>query len=214
VLADEYLPVYDVSDGVAVVVEADAAATWEALMDVDLIEVGRRRPLVAALGALRMLPELVGHLLHGEHPAQPTHLRLRDLTNLSMGQGGWVLLERRERDEIALGLVGRFWRPVIEFADVASADAFRAFAAPGFAKTVYALSVRPIGADRTLLAGAMRTATTSDDARRWFRRYWTFGVGSGAHLLVHGLLDVTREIAEQRNSAPGRSAPPGGAASR
>jgi hypothetical protein len=43
----------------------------------------------------------------------------------------------------------------------------------------------------------MRTATTDDAARRWFRRYWTFGVGSGAHLLVNGLLDVTREMAEQ-----------------
>ena len=79
------------------------------------------------------------------------------------------------------------------------AEEFRAFAAPGFAKTVYALSVRALGPDRTLLAGVMRTATTSEDAQRWFRRYWTFGVGSGAHLLVHGLLDVTREIAEQRN---------------
>jgi hypothetical protein len=36
-----------------------------------------------------------------------------------------------------------------------------------------------------------------DHARRWFRRYWTFGIGSAAHLLVDGLLDVTREMAEQ-----------------
>jgi hypothetical protein len=47
----------------------------------------------------------------------------------------------------------------------------------------------------------MRTATTDDQARVWFRRYWTLGVGSGAHVLVHGLLDVTREMAE----APARS---------
>jgi hypothetical protein len=26
--------------------------------------------------------------------------------------------------------------------------------------------------------------------------YWTFGVGSGAHVLVNGVLDVTREMAE------------------
>jgi hypothetical protein len=44
----------------------------------------------------------------------------------------------------------------------------------------------------------MRTATTDEHARRWFRRYWTFGVGSGAHVLVNGLLDVTRELAEAR----------------
>jgi hypothetical protein len=193
--------VYDVSDGVAVVVEADIAVTWDALMNVDLIEVGRQRPLVAVLGVLRELPAFVRQLVLGERPAPPAHLRLGDLTGLPLGRGNWVLLDRRDQDEIALGLVGKFWKPVIEFAEVPSADAFRAFAEPGFAKTVYALSVRATGPNRTLLAGVMRTATTSEDARRWFRRYWTFGVGSGAHLLVHGLLDVTREIAEQRSPA-------------
>ncbi len=51
--------------------------------------------------------------------------------------------------------------------------------------------------NRTLLSGVMRTATTDEDARRWFRRYWTLGVGSGAHLLVNGVIDLTREIAER-----------------
>jgi len=53
-----------------------------------------------------------------------------------------------------------------------------------------------------LLEGVMRTATTAEHARRWFRRYWTFGVGSGAHLLVNGLLDVTREMTEGRRQQP------------
>ncbi len=44
----------------------------------------------------------------------------------------------------------------------------------------------------------MRTATTDADARQWFRRYWTFGVGSGAHVLVQGLIDLVREMAEER----------------
>jgi hypothetical protein len=35
-----------------------------------------------------------------------------------------------------------------------------------------------------------------EQARVWFGRYWTFGVGSGAHVLVQALLDVTREMAE------------------
>jgi hypothetical protein len=198
-LVDEFLPVYDVSDAVATVVHADVAATWNALMDVDLIDVGRRRPMVGLLGALRTLPDIVSHVLHGEGvPGAPSTLRLRDLASLPMNQGGWVLLGDRPMDEIALGLVGKFWRPVIEFAAVSSADAFRAFAEPGFAKTIYALSVRAIDAEHTLLAGTMRTTATDAHARAWFRRYWTFGVGSGAHVLVSGLLDVTRENAEAR----------------
>jgi len=195
-LVDDFLPEYDVSDGVAAAVQADLATTWDALMAVDLIEVGRQRPLVAVLGAIRMLPDVVSHMLHGELPPRPPErLRLRDTTALPLGEGGWVLLGERARDEIALGLVGKFWRPVIEFAKV-PAERFRDFAEPGYAKTVYALSVRPLAEQRTLLSGVMRTATTDEDARRWFRRYWTFGVGSGAHMLVSGLLDVTREMAE------------------
>jgi hypothetical protein len=199
---DDFLPEYDVSDAVATVVEADLATTWDALMDVDLIDVGRRRPLVGILGAIRTLPGIVSHMLHGEQPQRPPEpLRLREMAQLPLDQGGWVLLGERPRDEIALGLVGKFWRPVIEFAKV-PADCFRNFAAPGFAKTIYSLSVRALGPHRTLLSGTMRTATTDSQARRSFRQYWTFGVGSGAHILVNALLDVTREMAEARAARP------------
>ena len=202
-LVDEFMPIYDVSDAVAMVVEADVATTWDALMRVDLIDVGRKRPLVAVLGGLRMLPDIISHLLHGELPSrQPEHLRLRDITRIPLDEGGWVLLGLRAQDEIALGLVGKFWRPVIEFGRVSSPDEFAAFAAPRFAKTIYALSVQAIGEERTRLSGVMRTATTDEHARRWFRRYWTFGIGSGAHLLVNGLLDVTRDMAEHDATSP------------
>ena len=201
-LLDDFLPVYDVSDAVATVVHADVSTTWQALMQVDLIEVGRRKPLVGVLGGLRALPEIVSHLLHGEvPPAGPAHLRLRDLQALPAASGGWVLLGERPDDEIALGLVGKFWRPVIEWAEV-PADRFRDWSTPGFAKTIYALSVRRIDDRHTLLSGAMRTATTDDTARQWFRRYWTLGVGAGAHVLVNGLLEVTRELAEDAAGHP------------
>lgn len=90
-LADDLLPVFDVSDELAVVVEADAAATWRALTSADLIDVGRRRPLVGVLGALRVLPEIVANLLHGETPpAAPSRLTLRDTTELPADGGGWT----------------------------------------------------------------------------------------------------------------------------
>ena len=199
-LIDTFLPVYDVSDSVATVVDADVARTWEALMRVDLLEVGRQRPVVALLGALRALPEIVNQVLHGETPPPPpAHLRLHDLTAMPLNEGGWVLLGERPQEEIALGLVGKFWRPMITFAKV-TREGFQDFAEPGFAKTVYALSVTPLDRGRTLLSGTMRTATTDDRARRWFRHYWTLGIGSGAHVLVNGLLEVTREMAEARTT--------------
>jgi hypothetical protein len=205
-LFDEFLPTYDVSDSVATVVNADVASTWDALMDVDLIDVGRQRPLVGVLGAIRILPDILNQLLHARILSRPQRLRLRDLTQVPLSQGGWVLLGQREQGEIALGLIGQFWKPVIEFPAVKSADEFREFSQPGFAKTVYSLSVSQLDGGKTLLAGVMRTATTDAYARRWFRRYWTFGIGSGAHVLVNGLLDVTRETAEGKVKGGQRAA--------
>jgi hypothetical protein len=200
--ADDFLPVYDVSDAVATVAEADRKPTWEALLNVDLLKLGREAPMVGMLGALRMLPEIVGHLIHGERLAKaPQSMRLRDLESIPMAEGGWILLQERPGEEIALGLVGKFWRPVIEFARLESAEEFRSFDEPGFAKTVYDLAVREVGPNQTLVSGLMRTATTDERARRWFRRYWTFGVGSGAHILVGALLDSARRTAEAETAA-------------
>jgi hypothetical protein len=199
-LLDDLLPVYDVSDGVAVVVNADVTKTWEALLSTDLIEVGKHRRLVGVLGGIRALPALVTTILRGQPlPKPPTRLTLRDTTSLPMGDGGWVLLGER-RHEIALGLVGTFWHPVIEFAQVADADEFRAFSRPGFAKTVYALSADELEPGKCLLTAVMRTTGTDRRARWWFWRYWTLGVGSGAHVLARGLLEDARTTAEERVS--------------
>lgn len=207
-LVDELLPQFDVSDTVACAVSADTETCWGALIDADLIEVGRKKPLVGALGAIRMLPELATDLLHGEHPpSAPERMRLKDMTELAGAQGGWVLLDERPGEALVLGLVGKFWRPVIEYAAV-EAGAFRDFDEPGWAKTIYCLTVTSIDDGHTLLSGTMRTATTDEAARRWFRRYWTFGVGSGAHVLVNGLLEVVREAAEKTlasTTAPDRA---------
>ena len=98
-LVDDFLPAYDVSDSVATVVNADVTTTWKALVEVDLIEVGRRRPLVGLLGAMRVLPAIVSQMLHGELPPRPPqHLRLRDTTMVAPDEGGWVLLGERPED--------------------------------------------------------------------------------------------------------------------
>jgi hypothetical protein len=139
VLVDEFLPGFDVSDEIQTTVAADVATTWRTLIEADLIDVGKRRPLVAVLGAVRILPEIVWQLLHGERPSgAPDRLTLLDTTKLPMSGGGWVLLGQRPEEEIALGLVGKFWRPVIEYAQVDAAT-FKEFSEPGFAKTIYAL---------------------------------------------------------------------------
>jgi hypothetical protein len=54
---------------------------------------------------------------------------------------------------------------VISFAKVTTTE-FRDFAEPGYAKTIYSLSLRALNEHRTLLTGVMRTATTDERARR------------------------------------------------
>jgi hypothetical protein len=191
-LADEFLPVYDVSDQVSAVVGADVATTWAALMDVDLIEHGGRGQLVSRLRPGRRRP--------------PQHLRLRDLARLAPGEAGWVLLGERPGEEIALGLIGRLWMPAADYV-AAPPGAFRGFDEPGYAKTVCALTVRPLGERMSMLSAVTRTATTDERSRRRFRRYWRLGVGSGAHGLAGGLLDAAREDAERR-MRPSSARPP------
>ncbi len=192
---EELLPVFDTSDEAAVVVHADADTTWEALLATDLLEVGKSHKLVGGLSILRALPQIAAGLAHGETPEKmPESLRLGDMTDDASGDGTWVRLGERPHEEIDFGLVGKFWKPVIEYASV-PAEQFADFSEPGWAKTIYAFKLTPVDSG-TLLTSIMRTATTDEHARKWFRRYWTYGVGSGAHILAAGMVDAARSAAE------------------
>lgn len=194
-LYEDLLPIFDTSDEAAVVVHADVETTWQALLATDLLEVGRTHKLVGGLSMLRVLPQIAAGLAHGELPEPvPDSMLLGELSDGTSGDGSWVLLGTRPEQEIAFGLVGKFWKPMIEYASV-PADEFAHFDDPGWAKTIYAFRLTPVEGG-TLLTAVMRTATTDEHARRWFRRYWTYGVGSGAHILVAGVLESARENAE------------------
>lgn len=168
-LHEELLPVFDNSDEMALVVNADMPTTWRALLDTDLLEVGKTHRLVGVLGAVRMLPELALGLVHGDLPDEmPESMRLEDLGDVATGDGGWAKLGERDGTELAFGLVGKFWKPVIEYRSVEAAD-FTAFDEPGIAKTVYAFKLAPAEGG-TLLTAVMRTATTDEHARGRRRR--------------------------------------------
>ena len=123
-------------------------------MDADLLELGRRAPLVGVLGVL-------SDPARGDQPHRSRGSGLRRRRNrsafarsrkLPADEGGWVLLEELPGARSLSAWWGKFWRPVIQFAEV-SAGSFSDFAEPGYAKTVYDLSVRPIdGGTRSLLS--------------------------------------------------------------
>ncbi|HKH14928.1 MAG TPA: hypothetical protein VKA47_09765 [Solirubrobacterales bacterium] len=74
-----------------------------------MAQVGRRAPLAGALIALRILPQVVADLLHGERPAKASdRVTLHHTAATPVEEGGWTLLVEHPGAEIALGLVGKF----------------------------------------------------------------------------------------------------------
>jgi hypothetical protein len=170
-LIDRYLPRFDTTLVEHTVVDADVGTTWQALCELDLMQV--HTPLMDAAVFVRGVPARVASQLGRRPPPGPPPRRL----TLAGGSGmeGWLSLGVCPEREIALGAVGRFWQPDIEWYDVSTMtpEQFAAFDEPGWGRIAANFSLRPYGTSRTLVSYEARTATGSPDAARRFARYWT-----------------------------------------
>lgn len=195
-LVDEFLPAYDATVVRHAVVDADPETTYEAVLAADLTDTG---PVVAALGELRNLPARVRALLgRGEALPPVGGATMDDLRETVIELGA------RPGEEVVYGMVGKFWQPAIEWADV-SADEFAAFEEPGYAKLAMTFSVRPYGADRTLLSYEARTAATDADAHRRFRRYWRVMRPFAGYVMARALDRIAADAgAAGAGPSPGR----------
>ena len=189
-LIESAVPTFDAMIAEHVVVAADPATTFQAARSLDLLTV--RTPLLAASMWIRALPER----LLGKAVSPPPQLVVAEQIELP----GWLLLGEQPNREIAFGAVGKFWRPVIEWRDVAPAD-FVAFAEPGWGKIAANFSVAPYGESHTLLSYQCRTATTDAGAHRRFVRYWWLIRPFVAHIMRATL----RAIRADAEAAIGRS---------
>ncbi|KAB1194804.1 hypothetical protein GJR96_05800 [Haloferax sp. MBLA0076] len=190
-LIDDALPTFDVTQIRHVVVDAPPDATYRAVMDIDFMQMGAA---VRVLNELRALPERIRTLARGERwDGMPAAVTLGDLFEST----GYVVLGERESDEFVFGAVGKFWKPDIEWVDIAP-DGFTTFDRPGYAKLAIGFSVRPYGTDRTLLSYEARTATTDPGARRRFRRYWTLIGPFAGYLMQQALGHIKAEAEEYR----------------
>jgi hypothetical protein len=182
-LLDDALATFDVSLAVHTVVHADPETTYAAARGLDFLRV--RTPLLLAAMWVRGLPAKVTHRAEAVPPT------------LLLSEGalpGWVLLGERPGEEIAFGAIGVFWHPQIEWHDVEPAD-FATFAEPGFGKIACNYSVRPYGEAASLLSYECRTATTDDEPRRAFARYWRLIRPFVAHIM-RATVDTIRDDAE------------------
>lgn len=160
-LIEAAVPIFDTMIAEQVMVAADVSTTFQAARALDLLTV--RTPLLKASMWIRGLPER----LRGRAGPTPPRLVMSEPIALP----GWLPLGEQPDREIAFGAVGKFWRPVIEWRDVAPAD-FGGFHEPGWGKIAANFSVLPCGQDHTALSYQCRTTTTDPDSRRRFLRYW------------------------------------------
>ncbi|MGW5718608.1 hypothetical protein ACWEVP_20730 [Amycolatopsis sp. NPDC003865] len=172
------------------IVDAPVKETYSAARELDFTDV--RGGVASAAGRLRLLPERLYNRRHGP-PRRPTRLTPDDLDAGSE----WTLLGDRPGSEFALGVAGKFWKPVITWRRVEPGD-FAAFDEPGYGKLVLAVSAFPYGPHRTVLTVHTRVRLSDPESWLKFRRHWRLfrpAIGSAHTALIRTMAAKARERA-------------------
>jgi len=203
-LIDRFLPRFDVTLIVHVVVDADLEETWRAVRNLDLIRV--HSPLMDAAMFARGVPAALVRRLKRTGPAEPpAELKL---FGGSAALPGWLSLGETPGREVVLGAVGRFWQPDIEWYDVKemTPEGFAGFTEAGWGRIAAGFSLRPYGSSRTLVTYEARTATTDAVSGRRFARYWWL-VRPFVRVVMQATLRTIREDAGSRLDGPPTDGP-------
>ncbi|MGZ3406233.1 MAG: SRPBCC family protein, partial [Polyangia bacterium] len=137
-----------------------------------------RAPLVRALFALRGIPGR----LRG-HNEGPQRLAIDDIT----GEGSaFRMLADEPGHGFAVGAIGRFWKPDIEWAQAAP-DAFARFDEPGWGKVAWSIVVQPRGDHAARVSVALRIDATDDEAWHAVQRYFRL-IGPFSHFIRRQML--------------------------
>jgi hypothetical protein len=182
-LIDEFMPAYDVSEFHQTTVRAPIQRVYDALRTADL----GGSPIVRLLLRLRELAAIF---------ATGGHKRNLKLNLDAIIKGGFVLLGEHPPNEIALGLVGRFWTLSGTRCRV-NADEFTAFDSPGYAKAVWNFSLVEESAEVTRLATETRVRCLDDASRRRFRVYWAL-IAPFSGLIRREALRIIRRSSESK----------------
>lgn len=191
-LIDELMPQFDRSKVETVIVEAEPARVYAAVLEADLMKAYRGSPAMRALFAARGAPSAVARRVRREPaPPEPDALRLDALED----EGEWVKLGEDFGKELVFGAIGRFWGRDISWETIRAED-FKEFRQPGFGKVAANFSVRSYGIGRTLLTYEARTAGTYPPASRGIKRYWVV-VGPGIGIVLRGTVRYIKSLAER-----------------
>ncbi len=160
-LIDEFLPIYDVTERHYLDIRAPIEKVYAAARELDVSQ----SRLIRTLFMLRGLPAFI---FSRRRSQQQLGLNLAALL-----KSGFIFLGETPPQEIALGLIGKFWTAsgCIQKLDPAG---FQNFTTPGFAKAVWNFSLTPQANGITRLATETRVLCLDAASRRRFRFYWLF----------------------------------------
>jgi hypothetical protein len=177
-------------------VAADPIRAWERVREGDLAT----SPLVRALFALREIPDR----LAGRHPG--LRLRVDDLVSTPEHPGFQVLVDEPPF-EVAVGAIGKVWKPEIPFVHVADAAAFAAFAEPDYVRVAWALRVERHTRDVTRIELELRVDATDEAAWRKFRAYFLLIGPASRFIRRSGLAATAHDIVGSRHDDDTRAMP-------
>ncbi len=188
---DRFIPVPDVKERHATVVEAPAELVIDVAERFDLESIR----LVHALFWLR------ARILRArDQPRRRRQGLVEELTGL-----GWGVLAREPGRLLVLGSATRPWEADVRFEPVPP-DRFVSFAEADRVKIAVSLEAEPLGPARARFATETRVEATDAGARRRFRRYWR-AFGAGIVLIRWLLVPAVRREAERRFRAASRGGP-------
>ena len=181
-LLDRFIPAPEVVEHHQIRIAAPADVVLATAKEMELLN----SPLIRAIIRLRELA------LGGEPDTRPHPKALV----AQMQSIGWVVLAERACREIVMGSVTQPWEAAPVFRSVPAAD-FKDFAEPGFVKIAWTLRADPIDPGHTIFHTETRVCTTDPEARRHFRRYWSF-VAPGVELIRLAMLRPLKRAAERK----------------
>lgn len=181
-LLDIFMPKYDVVDRHNVRIAAPADVSLAAAAEMDL----ESCPVIRAIFKGREF------ILR----SQPDNtIRHRGLL-AEMKSLGWRVLAELPGREIVVGAVTKPWEPNPVFRGLAP-DEFTMFQEPGYVKIVWTLRAEHIGSAESIFRTETRAVATDAEARKKFRRYWSF-LSPGIIAIRSVMLPGVKADAERR----------------
>ncbi len=161
-------------------------------------------PAINAMFAIREIP---GRFTRRHARTERVPLNVDDLVS-TPARPGFQLLADTPPDEFAVGAIGKVWRLDIPFVHVPDAEAFAAFADPGFVKVAWAIRLAPLTEHDTRVTFEVRADAT--DAASWgrFKRYFRV-IGPASHFIRRSVLATIARSQGTPETAAGRRPMPG-----